>query len=126
MAAGKPCCASLSAMPSGSLDHSAPTVLLLSMDSHRLVNTAVIASTPQKKWLVHSKPFFGSPLRPKNQACQGVSVVMHGTPFSSHWSATGMVVSDVDEPSTRSTLSELISSEVTCAARFGFDWLSFL
>ena len=35
-------------------------------------------------------------MRPKKCGCHGVSLVMHGTPFSSHWSATGFVVAGVD------------------------------
>ena len=51
---------------------------------------------------------------------------MHGTPLSSHWSATGLVVSQVDEAIMMSTLSLLMSCAATSDARFGFDWLSRL
>jgi len=49
---------------------------------------------------------------------------MQGTPASSHWSDTGLTVSDVDEPIMMSTRSLLMSWAVTSEARFGFDWLS--
>src|SRR5580698_1546609 len=51
---------------------------------------------------------------------------MQGTPLSSHWSATGLVVSDVDDAIMMSTLSLLMRSAATSDARFGFDWLSLL
>jgi len=60
----------------------------------------------------------------KNQGCHGAIVEMHGTPFSSHWSDTGLVVSGVDATTIRSTASPVISSPATVAARFGLDWLS--
>ena len=50
-------------------------------------------------------------------------VVTLGTPLASHWSATGLVVSGVEEPTTRSTPS-LMSSRVTSVARLGSDWVS--
>jgi hypothetical protein len=49
---------------------------------------------------------------------------MHGVPFTSHWSETGLVVSGVLATSMRSTLSVRMSREATSAARFGSDWLS--
>src|ERR1700728_5514709 len=51
---------------------------------------------------------------------------MQGTPASSHWSATGLVVSEVDEAHMMSILSLLMSCVATSDARFGFDWLSRL
>ena len=68
----------------------------------------------------------GSPLRPKNQGCQGATLEMQGTPLASHWSATGLVVSGVEATSIRSTLSALIRSPATVAARLGSDWLSLV
>ena len=51
---------------------------------------------------------------------------MHGTPFASHGSATGLVVSGVDSTSIRSTLSSGISSNRRPRPRgSGSDWLSF-
>ena len=49
---------------------------------------------------------------------------MHGTPLASHWSATGFVVSGVDETSMTSTASCRISSRATSPARLASDWLS--
>lgn len=49
---------------------------------------------------------------------------MHGTPFSSHWSDTGLAFSGVEPTSIRSTPFFRINSAATSAARFGFDWLS--
>ena len=46
---------------------------------------------------------------------------MQGTPFSSHWSATGLVVSEVEEATMTSTRSRLISWAATSEARFGLD-----
>src|SRR5262249_27946566 len=46
---------------------------------------------------------------------------MQGTPASSHWSATGLVVSDVDEATMMSTLSLLISCVATSEARCAVD-----
>jgi hypothetical protein len=51
---------------------------------------------------------------------------MQGTPLASHWSATGLVVSGVEATSIRSTLSALIRSPATVAARLGSDWLSLV
>src|SRR5260370_23428807 len=126
MVAGKPCTGSLAATPSGSLVSMTPTVLLVGNVSHISANMLATMSKPQKKWYVHSKPFFGSPLRPKNQACHGSSEVTQGTPASSHWSATGLVVSDVDEAIMMSTLSSLISCDALSEARFGLSRLARL
>jgi hypothetical protein len=49
---------------------------------------------------------------------------MQGTPLASHWPVTGLVVSGVDDTSTMSTLSVLIRSPATVAARLGSDWVS--
>ena len=70
------------------------------------------------------KPVSGLPPRAKNHGCQGATEDMHGVSFTSHWSETGLVVSGVEATSIRSTLSRLIRSAATSAARFGFDWLS--
>jgi hypothetical protein len=63
--------------------------------------------------------------RPKNHACQGATEEMQGTPFTSHWSETGFVVSGVEATSIRSTLSCKIRSLATTPARAESDWLSF-
>ncbi len=65
----------------------------------------MMSSSPQKKWYVHLNGFAGSPLRPKNQGCHGASDEMHGTPFASHVSETGFVMSGVSPTSIRSMLS---------------------
>ena len=49
---------------------------------------------------------------------------MHGVSSTSHWVATGLVVSGVEATSIRSILSLTISSRATSAARLGLDWLS--
>ena len=82
------------------------------------------SSSPQKKWEVHLKPVLGSPRRPKKWGCQGVSLVMQGTPCNSHWSATGLVVAGVLPATIKSTLSPRFKFEATSAARLGLDWLS--
>ena len=69
-------------------------------------------------------PFFGSPLRPKNQGCQGATVEMHGTPFASHVSDTGFVMSGVSLTRIMSTLCLRIRSWATVAARFELDCAS--
>src|ERR1700683_4158330 len=51
---------------------------------------------------------------------------MQGVLANSHWSATGLVVSPVDEAIMMSTRSLLMSCAATSDARFGFDWLSLL
>ena len=53
-----------------------------------------------------------------------MSSVMQGMPLSSHWSATGTVVSGVFPATTRWTRSLRMSSAVTSAARLGLDWES--
>jgi len=63
--------------------------------------------------------------RPKYQASQGAIVETLGIPLTSHWSATGLVTSGVEEATTRSTWSLLISSLVTSVARVALDWESF-
>ena len=50
---------------------------------------------------------------------------MHGTELASHCSETGLVMSGVDEVSTRSTPSVLISSAATSPARAELDCESF-
>ena len=64
------------------------------------------------------------PPRPKKYGCHGQFVEIHGISFSSHWSATGLVVSGVSLVIIMFTPSFRISSCATSAARFGFDWLS--
>ena len=88
---------------------------------HMSMKTPAMSSMPQKKWYVHLKPFSGSPPRPKNHGCHGVSAVMHGVAFASHWSDTGTVVSGVACATTMSTPSVLMSSPVTSPARLGSD-----
>ena len=66
----------------------------------------------------------GSPPRPKMKFCQGTSVLRHGTPLASHWSATGFTWSAVEVTSMRSTFSLLIRSPATAAAREVSDWPS--
>jgi hypothetical protein len=70
------------------------------------------------------KPSPSLPLRPWNHASHGAIVVTFGIPLASHWSATGLVVSGVDEPTIRSTLSLLMSSRVTSVARLELDWVA--
>ena len=72
------------------------------------------------------KPFAGSPLRPKNQGCQGQSVATHGTSFSSHWSDTGFAVSGVLPATMRSILSLRMRSAAISPARLALDWLSLV
>ena len=84
----------------------------------------MMSSRPQKKWYVHLKPFAGLPLRPKNQGCHGASDEMHGTPFASHVSETGLVMSGVSPTSIRSTWFFRIRFWATVAARFEFDCAS--
>ena len=73
---------------------------------------------------MNSLGFAGSACRAKKYGCHGATVDRHGTPFASHWSATGFVVSGVDSTSMMSILSVVMSSPATDAARFGSDWLS--
>src|SRR5438034_7300066 len=72
---------------------------------------------PKKNIVVKLKPVPGLPPRAKNHASQGTIVETHGTPFASHTSATGLVVSGVDEVRIRSALLDWISSRATCEAR---------
>ena len=59
-------------------------------------------------WYVQSKPFAGSPLRPKNHGCHGTTLETHGTWLSSQASHTGFAVSGVPAVSDRvpSSLSD--------------------
>src|SRR5260370_36643936 len=79
---------------------------------------------PKKNIVVKLKLVPGFPPRAKNHASQGTIVETQGIPFASHASATGFVVSGVDDVSTRSALSVKISSRATCEARSGFDCVS--
>src|SRR5919201_6513914 len=99
----------------------APTTLFVLTWLHMSTKTAMMSSRPQKNWYVHLNGFAGSPLRPKNQACHGTSVTMHGIPFASQTSDTGFVVIGVLETSIRSTLSSRIRFCATVAPRFAFD-----
>ncbi len=49
---------------------------------------------------------------------------MHGTALASHWSETGLTVSGVEDASTRSTPSWLMSSAAASPARWASDALS--
>jgi hypothetical protein len=81
------------------------------------------SSSPQKKWAVQRNGLAGSPPRPMNHGCQGVTVDRHGTPRRSHRSETGLVVSGVDDTSMRSTPPSM-RSPATVAARCASHWLS--
>src|SRR5690606_37917975 len=98
------------ALASVSLGQSAATFLLpTSIRSHIGKKHWANSFMPKKNSVVYLKP---SPLllsRPFHHASQGAIVVTFGMPLASHWSATGLVVSGVDEPTIMSTLSLLIS-----------------
>src|SRR5260370_32894809 len=81
---------------------------------------------PKKNIVVKLKLVPGFPPRAKNHASQGTIVETQGIPFASQASATGFVVSGVDDVSTRSALSLKISSRATCEARSGFDFVSLM
>jgi len=53
-----------------------------------------------------------------------VTVEMQGIPAASQASATGLVVSGVEETSITATLSRPMRSRATSPARRGLDWLS--
>src|SRR5207248_7757063 len=76
---------------------------------------------PKKNMVVKLNPVPGLPPRAKNQASQGTIVETQGTPLASQTSATGFVVSGVDEVRIRSALFDWISSRATCDARSGLD-----
>ena len=87
----------------------------------------MMSSRPQKKWYVQSNGLVSGGVdfwRAKKYGCHGATVEMQGTPFASHWSATGLVVSGVEATSMRSILSSRMSSPATSAAVSGSDWLS--
>ena len=95
---GTPCAVSVNAWPSASLAKSAATFLLVDTWLHMSIQTPVMSSRPQKKWYDHFSAVLGSPglaPRPATQGCHGVSAVMQGVEFASHWAATGTVVSGV-------------------------------
>ncbi len=79
---------------------------------------------PKKNIVVKLKLVPGLPPRAKNHASHGTIVETHGMPLASHTSATGLVVSGVDDVRMRSALSVRISSRATCEARSGLDWVS--
>src|SRR5665647_944967 len=54
----------------------------------------------------------------------GQSLEIHGIPRASHWSATGLTVSGLDDTIIMSILSLLTRSPATWAARLVSDWLS--
>jgi hypothetical protein len=58
--------------------------------------------------------------------CHGATLEMQGICSSSHCVATGLLVSGVAPTKMIETLSRVISSFATSAARFGFDWLSLV
>src|SRR6185295_19454022 len=92
---GKPRFGSPQALPSPSFGNRPPTFLLVFTLFQPFVKFAMTSSRPQNMWYVYSKPFAGSPLRPKNHGCHGTTLEMHGTWFSSQASLTGFAVSGV-------------------------------
>ena len=70
------------------------------------------------------KPTLGSPLRPMNQACHGVSQLIHGTSNASAWSDTGITLSALEAAMRISTLVFWMRSPATWLERFELDWLS--
>ena len=79
---------------------------------------------PKKNMVVKLKADPGLAPRAKYQASQGTMVDTHGMPFASHTSATGLVVSGVEDVRIRSALSVRINSRATCEARSGLDCVS--
>ena len=112
-------------MASTSLGHRQATVFpawptLLHMPMNRSVNSFI----PKKNMVEYLNDSPGFLPRPKNHASHGTIVVQLGIPLASHWSDTGLEVSGVPDATTRSTLSLLIRSRATLAARTGSDWVS--
>ena len=99
-------------------------VLLVSMEFHMSVKTAMTSSRPQKKWYVQANGASGSPPRPKKNGCHGARLLRHGTPLASHWSATGLTVSGVEPARTRSTWSDRMRSAAASPATVESDWVS--
>src|SRR4030095_13694872 len=88
------------------------------------MKTPMMSSSPQKKWYVDLNPTSGLPPRAKNHGCHGHTEDTAGVPLTSHWSATGLVVSGVLATRMRLTVSDRHNREATSAARLGSDWLS--
>src|SRR5436190_23894810 len=79
---------------------------------------------PKKNMVVKLKAVPGLPPRAKNHASHGTIVETQGMPLASQTSATGLVVSGVDEVRIRSALLLRINSRATCEARSGLDCVS--
>src|SRR3954470_24847991 len=101
-----------------------PTFLLVEMRLHCDRYVFAKSPVPNEKWKTDLKPFFGSPLRPKNQASHGSTVEIAGTPAASAASETGLFVSGVEVVRMRSTLFLLISSRAIWPARTGSEVVS--
>src|SRR6202011_6164455 len=95
--------------------------LLVLIRSHIGMKHSPNCCMPKKNIVVRLKPIPGFPPRAKNHASHGTIVETHGMPFASHASATGLVVSGVEEVRIRSALLVKISSRATCEARSGLD-----
>src|SRR5690242_15996682 len=114
MAGGKP---ARKASASVSLGHRQPTFLLAPpILSHIDRKMPVISFIPKKNSVVYLNAVPSLAPRPKYHASHGAMVVTLGIPLASHWSATGFVVSGVDDPTTMSTLSVKMSSRAMSAA----------
>src|SRR5690242_2684428 len=121
MAGGKP---SRNALASVSFGQSVPTFLSVATRFHMFTNSSVNWAIPKKNMVVYVNALPGLAPRPKYHASHGAIVETHGTPLASHWSATGLVVSGVDEARIMSTLSLKIRLLATSAALVELDWLS--
>src|ERR1700682_2851840 len=94
------------------------------MRSHIGMKHSPNCCIPKKNIVVKLKADPGLAPRPKYQASHGTIVETHGMPLASHASAPGVVVSGVEDVSTRSALSDRIRSRATCEARAGSDCVS--
>src|SRR3981081_2997474 len=91
------------------------------MRSHIGMKHSPNCCMPKKNMVVKLKADPGLAPRAKYQASQVTMVETHGMPCASHTSATGLVVSGVEDVRIRSALSVRISSRATCEARSGLD-----
>ena len=98
MVAGSPCTGSLAATPSGSLvSIHARDLVGRQRQPHFGEQCWRPCRSPRRSGRSTRSPSWGRPCGQRTKPATDRPKVMQGTPASSHWSATGLVVSEVDD-----------------------------
>src|ERR1700691_5417917 len=94
------------AVPSASFGNISAMTLLVGMRFHMGMKHLPNSGSPKKNvtlYLYFVVGFSGLPPRPAYQDSQGTTVATHGTPWASHATATGLVVSGAELVTIMST-----------------------